>query len=185
MNTDAGTLSRIENGKQNYTPDVLNAAAEALQVRASVFFAEEPVATYNATPAHRVPVVGTAQLGDDGYYEELGYPAGHGDGHVLYPTKNPSTYALRVKGDSMRPRIKPGEFVVIEPGGSISAGDEVLVKTKDGRSMIKILHSRRNGLVELMSVNEEHSPITIDESDIEIIHPVAAILKASLYYRGV
>lgn len=62
-----------------------------------------------------VPVVGTAQLGDDGYWVELDYPTGQGEGFVPYPTRDPNTYALRVKGDSMRPRIKPGEFVVIEP----------------------------------------------------------------------
>jgi hypothetical protein len=32
-----------------------------------------------------------------------------------YPSRDPNAYALRVKGDSMRPRIKPGEFVLVEP----------------------------------------------------------------------
>jgi phage repressor protein C with HTH and peptisase S24 domain len=86
-----------------------------------------------------VPVVGTAQLGDDGYWNELQYPTGHGEGFVRYPMKDPNTYALRVKGDSMRPRIKPGEFVVIEPNAPVVVGDEVMVQTKDGRSMIKQL----------------------------------------------
>lgn len=132
---------------------------------------------------HGVPVVGTAQLGDDGFWLELEYPAGHGDGFVRYPMKDPNTYALRVKGDSMRPRIKPGEFVVIEPNHPVRLGEEVMVQTKDGRSMVKLLVSRRDGLVELHSVNELHRPMTIDESNIEKMHYVAAILKAPMYYE--
>lgn len=129
-----------------------------------------------------VPVVGTAQLGDDGFWQELEYPVGHGEGFVRYPTKDANTYALRVKGDSMRPRIKPGEFVVIEPNTPVVVGEEVMVQTKDGRSMIKELGARRNGMVELRSINEDHRPITLDETNIAKMHHVGGILKSSLYY---
>ena len=107
-----------------------------------------------------VPVVGTVQAGNDGYWEELQYPTGHGDGFVRYPTKDPNAYALRVKGDSMRPRIKPGEFILVEPAAAILAGEEVIVTTTDGRSMVKVLGPRRNGMTELQSINEDHRPIT-------------------------
>lgn len=130
-----------------------------------------------------VPVVGTAQLGDDGYWLELDYPTGEGEGFIRYPTKDPNTYALRVKGDSMRPRIKPGEFVVIEPNHSVAPGEEVMVKTVDGRSMVKLLGWRRAGIVELQSVNEDHRPITLDEKDIAVMHYVGAIVKPSWYYE--
>ena len=130
-----------------------------------------------------VPVVGTAQLGDNGFWSALDYPVGFGDGMVRYPTLDANAYALRVKGDSMRPRIKPGEFVLIEPNASVSPGDEVLVQTKDGRSMVKVLDFRRGGMVQLSSVNEDHKPITFDESEIEKIHRCSGIIPASLYYR--
>lgn len=132
---------------------------------------------------HGVPVVGTAQLGDDGYWLELEYPMGHGEGFIRYPMKDPNTYALRVKGDSMRPRIKPGEFVVIEPNHAISPGEEVMVKTTDGRSMVKLLGWRRDGMVELQSVNEDHRPITLDEKQISAMHYVGAIVKPSWYFE--
>lgn len=140
----------------------------------------EPLANYAPHP----PVVGTVQLGDDGYWHELEYPVGHGEGFVRYPTKDANTYALRVKGDSMRPRIKPGEFVVIEPNAAFGPGDEVMVQTKDGRSMIKQLGSRRDGLIELLSVNEDHKPITLEEKDVEKIHHVGGILKSNFYYES-
>jgi phage repressor protein C with HTH and peptisase S24 domain len=83
----------------------------------------------------------------------------------------------------MRPRIKPGEFVVIEPNHVIVPGDEVMVKTRDGRSMVKVLGFRRGGTLELLSINEDHRPITLDENEVDRVHYVAGIIKASLYYK--
>lgn len=130
-----------------------------------------------------VPVVGTAQAGNDGFWDELQYPTGHGEGFVRYPSKDKNAYAIRVKGDSMRPRIKPGEFLLVEPGAALIPGEEVLVTTTNGKSMVKLLGPRRNGTVELQSVNEDHRPITIDESEIRAMHYVSAIVKSGRYYR--
>lgn len=136
---------------------------------------------YISTRSSQVPVVGTAQLGDSGYWDELQHPPGQGDGFIEYPTRDRNAYALRVKGDSMRPRIRPGEFVIVEPNSVPEPGDEVLVRTRDGRSMVKLFSSRRNGLVELRSVNEDHPPITLEERDIELMHYVGGIAKDGLY----
>lgn len=134
-------------------------------------------------PYRKIPVVGTAQLGEDGFHLEMGFPVGHGDGFVSYASRDPNAYALRVKGDSMRPRIKPGEFVLVEPNQPPQAGEEVLVRTKDGRVMVKVLDFHRDGIVQLSSINEQHRPITLEETDIELLHFVAAIVKAIRYYR--
>lgn len=130
----------------------------------------------------RVPVVGTARAGDEeGHYVEIDYPPGHGDGYVRYPTRDGNAYAVRIKGDSMRPRIQPGEYVVLEPNATISPGDEVLVRTVEGRSMVKKFGSRRSGIVELLSINEKHGPISIDVSSVEFMHHVGGIVKSALY----
>lgn len=132
----------------------------------------------------RVPVVGTARGGSDGYYVEIEYPTGHGDGYVSYPAKRSNAYALRVKGDSMRPRIKPGEFVIVEPSVPCNPGDEVIVKTKSGKSMVKVLHSQRSGFIELLSLNDEHKPMTIDVAEIEFMHHVSGIAKEPLFDKS-
>lgn len=127
----------------------------------------------------RIAVVGTAQLGDNGYWAELEYPVGYGDGYVNYPSRDPLAYALRCKGDSMKPRIKDGEFVIIEPSVEYSPGDEVLVKCKEGRVMIKELLYIRDGAAHLGSINESHPKIVIQMTDIEVIHYVAATARKS------
>lgn len=131
-----------------------------------------------------VPVVGIAQLGDNGHWSELEYPVGHGDGHINYPTHDRNAYALRCRGDSMKPRIRDGEFVVVEPNSEAIPGDEILLKTKDGRVMVKTFLYRRDGKVHVMSVNEAHPPQAFDLVDIDKIHPVAAIVKKALWVKG-
>lgn len=131
--------------------------------------------------ANQIPVVGTARGGVDGYYVEIDYPVGHGDGYVSYPTRKSNAYAIRVRGDSMRPRIKPGEYVIVEPDVPCLPGDEVVVKTKSGRTMVKVLHSERKGFIELLSLNDDHKPITLEIDDIEFMHHVAGIAKDVLY----
>ncbi|MFL9901501.1 helix-turn-helix transcriptional regulator [Paraburkholderia fungorum] len=127
-----------------------------------------------------IPVVGMAQLGNDGFWAEIEYPVGHGDGYLEFPSKE-KAYGLRCKGDSMMPRIRDGEFVVVEPDHAIEPGDEVLVKSTDGRVMIKIYLYSRDGRKHFNSVNQDHAAIAIEEEKIELLHYVAAIVKASMW----
>jgi len=167
-----GHLSQLKNGTRNVGNDVARRIEQKKRLPEGwmdVLHAGEDRAAYG--PLHprsgRVPVVGTAQLGDDRYWLELEFPAGSGDGFVEYPSRDPNSYAVRCKGDSMRPRIKPGEFVIAEPNHVVAPGDEVVVKDKRGRVMVKVLNFQRNGTVELGSINENHGPITIELAAVE------------------
>jgi len=128
---------------------------------------------------NRIPVVGSALLGDNGHFVELEYPVGHGDGWIDIASRDPNAYALRCRGDSMKPRIQAGEFVVVEPNQEPTPGDEVLIKASDGRVMVKKYLYRRDGRVHLVSVNEAHPSIALDESEVTAMHYVAAIVKAA------
>lgn len=129
----------------------------------------------------KVPVVGGAQLGTEGHWVNLQYPVGYGDGYISWPTKDPDAYALRCSGDSMKPRIKDGEYVVIEPNHNYLPGDEVLVITRDEQVMVKTFLYKRDAEVMVMSINEEHLPIRFAVKEIESIQYVAGIAKQSLY----
>lgn len=141
----------------------------------------------NAEPApdlaasKRVPVVGTAQLGDNGYWSELEHPTGFGDGCVIAWTNDENAYAIRCRGDSMRPRIKDGEFVVVAPNQPPIPGDEVLVKHVDGRVMVKTFLYERDERLHLVSVNEAHPSVSFPLADVELFSPVVAILKKAMW----
>lgn len=128
-----------------------------------------------------VPVVGNAKLGTDGYFEAVDFPVGHGDGYLLIHSDDPNAYGLKVLGDSMHPRIKNGEYVLIEPNKVFTSGDEVMVKTKDGQAMIKEFIYLRDGMYRFDSVNQSHQPIHLPEDAIDKIHLVGGILKSSRF----
>lgn len=128
-----------------------------------------------------IPVVGRAQLGDDGYFCELDHPVGHGDGSIEWATRDENAYALRCQGESMKPRIRHGEYVIVEPNREVMPGDEVLVKSNDGRVMVKQLAFIRDGMVHLDSVNESHPRVSILQEEIAVMHYVAGIAKSALW----
>jgi phage repressor protein C with HTH and peptisase S24 domain len=138
----------------------------------------EPI---NQAKYRKIPVVAMAQLGDNGLFCDLEYPVGHGDGYLHFISNDPDAYGLKCTGDSMEPRIKDGEFVVIAPNHPVQNGDEVLVKSKDGRVMVKMLGFTRDGYTTLLSVNQTHKPIKIPAGDIEKVSFVEAIVKPSAW----
>ncbi|MBS0971894.1 helix-turn-helix transcriptional regulator [Serratia rubidaea] len=122
-----------------------------------------------------VPVVGDAVLGVDGMIDMVEYRGGW----LKIYSDDPNAYGLRVRGDSMWPRIQSGEFVLIEPGSTIHPGDEVFVRTSDGHNMIKVLNYTRDGEYQFNSINQDHRPITMARAEVQKVQYVAGILKAS------
>ena len=103
------------------------------------------------------------------------------NGRLKFHSDDPNAFALKIKGDSMFPRINSGEFVVIEPNIEPCSGDEVLVRTKDGSNMIKKLEFHRDCTYRFTSINQNHPPITLDEDMVEKIMFVSAIVKSVRY----
>ncbi|MFD1557178.1 S24 family peptidase [Paraburkholderia silviterrae] len=127
----------------------------------------------------RLAVVGMAQLGDNGIWADIEYAVGHGDGYVDWPTADTDAYALQCEGESMLPRIRPGEFVIVEPNQPIQPGDEVLVRSVDGRVMVKEFLYKAAGRCHLASVNVSHGRISISVEETEKMHYVGGIAKPS------
>ena len=130
-----------------------------------------------------VPVVGEVKGGPDGFLEELQYPDSHGDGFVAYPTSDPEAFALRVRGDSMHPRYRAGEFIVVEPKVDPQPGDDVVVALRDGRKLLKELNWDRDGEIQLLSVNNHFAPLTIAKSEVLSIRLVAGRVRRSAFSR--
>lgn len=130
-----------------------------------------------------VPVIGLAVANpiEDGYFDDQGFPPGAGSEYVPWPSRDPNAYALRVRGDSMQDRIRHGDIVVVEPGANVLPGDDVLVKTRNGRKMVKRLRHRRGDEVTLGSVNQTHRDLTVLTEEIESIHRIAAILPRGTF----
>jgi len=122
----------------------------------------------------RIPVVGTAKMGEDGFYDEISSMPGAGDGHVEIATEDINAYCLRVRGQSMFPAIRDGWYVLIEPNGTPSEGEYVLIRLRDGRKMVKEFMYRRVGTIELMSVNGQER-ISVDLADLDEERGIQAV----------
>lgn len=117
-----------------------------------------------------VPLLGFAQAGDGGYFDDGGYPAGHGWDHIDLPAAGARhTYALKVQGDSMLPLYRNGDTLIVEPEAQIRTGDRVVVKTKQGEVLAKRLRRQTSDIVELQSLNPDHPDRTFEAGEIEWI----------------
>lgn len=117
-----------------------------------------------------VPLLGFAQAGTGGYFDSGGFPVGQGWDEVELPATDPAkAYALEVMGDSMLPLYRDGDIIIVSPTEQIRRGDRVVVRTKDGEVMAKILHRQTANLVELHSLNPDHSPRTLAAKDVDWI----------------
>ncbi len=107
--------------------------------------------------APRIPILGSAQAGAEGYCDDAGYPAGTGWDEVLFPeVGDPRAYALEISGDSMEPVYRDGDRIIVSPAASIRRGDRVVVRTADGEVMAKELARLSANRIELRSFNTDH-----------------------------
>ena len=110
-----------------------------------------------AMPARRVPLIGFAQAGGEGYFDDGGYPVGGGWDEVSLPEiADPNAYALEISGDSMEPVFRDGDLVIVSPAAPIRRGDRVVVRTLRGEVMAKQLARRSARRIELHSLNPAH-----------------------------
>jgi phage repressor protein C with HTH and peptisase S24 domain len=117
-----------------------------------------------------VPLLGLAQAGSGGFFDSAGHPAGQGWDEVQLPSAiDDGMYALEVSGDSMVPLYREGDRVVVSPGETVRRGDRVVVRTRGGEVMIKLLHRQTAKNIELHSVNPAYAPRVIPITDVEWI----------------
>ncbi|WP_420134918.1 S24 family peptidase [Rhodopseudomonas sp.] len=117
-----------------------------------------------------VPLLGLAQAGAGGFFDDGGFPAGKGWDEIGLPSINDEhAYALEISGDSMKPAYRDGDIIVVSPGTAIRRGDRVVVRTTGGEVMVKELKRRTTKIVELASLNPSHPDRTLAPSEVEWI----------------
>lgn len=121
-----------------------------------------------SVPRSFVPLIGLGQAGSGGFFDAAGFPQGQGWDEVCFPSApGDGCYALEVSGDSMQPLYRDGDIMVVSPTVQMRRGDRVVVRTRDGEVLVKVLYRQTSKLVELHALNPAHPPRILEVTDIE------------------
>ncbi|HJW41713.1 MAG TPA: helix-turn-helix transcriptional regulator [Rhizomicrobium sp.] len=120
-----------------------------------------------------VPLIGLAQAGAQGYFDDAGFPSGAGWDEIPFPeVADEHAYALEITGESMQPVYRDGDRIVVSPAASIRRGDRVVVRTHGGEVMAKQLARQTAQRIELRSFNPQFEERSFALSEIAFMHRI-------------
>ena len=123
-----------------------------------------------AQTVQSVPLLGFAEAGSGGCFDDGGFPVGKGWDQVGLPAATDEhVYALEISGDQLRPVYRDVDVVVVSPATPIRRGDRVVVKTSGGEVMVKELKRRTTKTLDLQTLNPAHVDRTLNADDVEWI----------------
>lgn len=134
----------------------------------------------NALPKHEIPVIGFAQAGLAGYFDEEGYPAGAGWDTIpvdqIFSNTEGGTYAIQVSGNSMEPLYRAGDLLIVSRTAKLRRGDRVVIRTRGEEVMVKELTRLTANRVDLCSFNPEYDDRSLTKED---VHWMARVMWVS------
>jgi len=114
-----------------------------------------------------VPMLGMAQAGQDGFFDDAGLPVGDGWEQTELPRPKETLLSLRVTGDSMAPVYRAGDRIIVDREASdVRKGDRVVVRTTGGETLAKEVAGLTARAVTLASANPAYEPRIVPRKDI-------------------
>lgn len=121
----------------------------------------------------RIPVLG---------YVRAGIPVDAVEEILDWEEINPSMaaagdfFALRIKGDSMEPKISEGDVVIVKEQPDVESGDVAIVLVNGDDATVKRLIKYENGSIALVAFNSAYQPMIFTPEQIESL-PVRVLGK--------
>ncbi len=172
-----GTISRWESGKiADMRRDKIMAYAQALNISPAIIMGwdnVDPSSTSKSIHAgKRIPVLGSVAAGIpiDAIEDVLDWEDISED-----MAKTGEFFGLRIKGDSMQPRIVEGDIVIVRQQPDADSGDVVIVQVNGDKATCKRLAKYSSG-ISLISFNPAYEPMNYTNEQIERL-PVTIIGK--------
>src|SRR5215211_4833127 len=126
-----------------------------------------------AAAARRIPLIGLAQAGAEGYFTDGGFPSGGAWDEISVPeVGDQNAYALEISGESMEPVFRDGDIVIVSPAAPVRRGDRVVVRNAKGEVMAKELKRQSAKRIDLRSLNPAHPDRGFDLSEITWMHRI-------------
>lgn len=168
------TIARIENGDNDVSQSKLKKFAEILDVSIDFLLDDgKDKASVSRPKGVRIPVLGNVAAGipitavtDVEDWEEI-------------PEKLASSgtyFALRIKGQSMEPRIKDGDVVIVRQQSDVDTGDVAIVLVNGDEATVKEVKKLDTGIMLIGWNTAVYSPRFYSAKDIKSL-PVRIIGK--------
>lgn len=168
------TIARIENGDNDVSQSKLKKFADILDVSIDFLLDDgKDKASVSRPKGVRIPVLGNVAAGipitaitDVEDWEEI-------------PEKLASSgtyFALRIKGQSMEPRIKNGDVVIVRQQSDVDTGDVAIVLVNGDEATVKEIKKLDTGIMLIGWNTAVYSPRFYSAKDIKSL-PVKIIGK--------
>lgn len=116
---------------------------------------------------HTVPLLGFAQAGLSGTFDESGLPSGKGWSEIALPTAEDNrAFALEISGDALLPAYRDGDIILVSPGAPVRKGDRVVVKTKAGEVTVGTVKRRTPKALDLQPLNTSQAERRMAAGDV-------------------
>ena len=175
--SDRSSIAKIEQGKVDLSETKIKIFANALGTTPAYLLGWEDE-NITSTSALKIPVLGNVAAGipitaveDILDYEEV---------PISWQSQG-EFFALRIKGDSMQPRMESGDVVIVKQQSDANSGDTVIALVNGDDATCKRLEKTDNGIM-LVSTNPKYPPMFFSKEDIAT-KPVV-ILGKVVEFRG-
>ena len=165
------SISKYEKGVVDFPLSKISELARVLNVSESYLMGWEDE-TKESNRGIKIPVLGSVPAGipitaveDILDYEEI---------PQLWANQG-EFFALKIKGDSMEPRMQSGDVVIVRQQSSADSGDIVIVLINGDEATCKKLEKTSNGIM-LISTNTKYSPMFFSHEEINEL-PVVILGK--------
>jgi len=155
--TDRSSIAKIEKGEVDIPQSKIKSFAEALGVAPGVLMGKSGLGG-----VVRIPVLGTVPAGlpleaveDIIDWEEIPEAL----------ARSGEYFALRIKGDSMRPRICDGDIIILRQQPSADSGDIVVATVNGCEATCKRLQVYADSLA-LMPLNPDYQPLVFSKKEV-------------------
>jgi phage repressor protein C with HTH and peptisase S24 domain len=130
---------------------------EATGVNFSEFAALTESTPVRTPGARGAPLIGLAQAGQDGFFDEAGMPVGAGWDEVAAPDLGEGLFALEVTGSELAPVYRDGDRLLVSPSQEPRKGDRVVARTNAGEMLVRELGRVTARTLELVALGGDRS----------------------------
>lgn len=134
----------------------------------------------DAIPVDRmvlVPVVGQVRAGYGGLAFECDMGKETVDAATLRGYSSHDFFYLKVKGDSMEPRLYEGDLVLVRRQTSIDNGSYGVVTIDDEEGVVKIIQYDKDSIT-LISQNHNYPPRKFTGADVQRIRVIGKVIES-------